>query len=252
MTDSDLNMTKQSLYSLQDYRGVHIDMYLPDAYDSRQVLIRKHRKIPEYSIFTSILPYIPHNPVILDIGANIGSTALWFYQIAGASKVIAVEPNLKTFNIMETNIKVNGLEDKIYPMNIALGSEEGYAKISFKSSHNTGLTTFSACDKNSVGAVRSTTVDNIIQEDQHIDFMKIDVEGSELKVLNGARSTIERCRPIIFIEIWSPGYPRVIDPSIVTATNYMNVIRFFSDIGYVIEKRLPGDNNLLMPKESLQ
>jgi FkbM family methyltransferase len=48
--------------------------------------------------------------------------------------------------------------------------------------------------------VKTELLDNIISENTHIDFIKIDVEGAEMLVLEGAKKTINRCKPIVVFE----------------------------------------------------
>lgn len=238
--------------SLRDYRGVHIDMFVPSKEDYIQKYIRGHRLSPSHDMLMAVLPYIPRAPVVVDLGAHIGTTVMWFYQYADASRIIAVEPNCAVFDILKKNIEINGLQEVILPVNKAVGDEEGFVSMAFTKAVNTGNTIFAECPDGTPNAVQCTTVDSIIANDQHVDLMKIDVEGGELRVLKGARETIARTRPIIIIEIWSPGYRYVLDPSIVTGTNYMDVLRFFSGMHYVIEKRFSGDNYLFIPEEKIQ
>jgi tRNA/tmRNA/rRNA uracil-C5-methylase (TrmA/RlmC/RlmD family) len=56
---------------------------------------------------------------VIDIGAYVGDTAIYFV-LRGARKVIALEPNPFAYQEMLENIKLNGLEDKIIPVNAAL------------------------------------------------------------------------------------------------------------------------------------
>ncbi|MEM3771619.1 MAG: FkbM family methyltransferase [Candidatus Micrarchaeia archaeon] len=63
------------------------------------------------------------NKTVIDIGANIGDSSVYF-AIHGAKKVIAVEPFPGTFRKLEENIKINQLEDKIEPVNAAIGNKE--------------------------------------------------------------------------------------------------------------------------------
>ena len=68
------------------------------------------------------------NKIVLDIGANIGDTAILFSRL-GAKKVIALEPQLKFFNMCKKNIKINNLEKKIDVFNAGLDDTHGFFTI---------------------------------------------------------------------------------------------------------------------------
>ena len=68
-----------------------------------------------------------------------------------------------------------------------------------------------------------------------VDFMKIDVEGHELKMLEGAYNTISRHKPDIFIEVW----PENVD----------TMFKYFEDIGYDMTKQLNSQNYLFIHKD---
>jgi Predicted methyltransferase len=60
---------------------------------------------------------------VVDIGAFVGDTAVYF-AIKGAKKVIAIEPHTGAYEELVENIRINGLEGKIVPLNIAVGDKE--------------------------------------------------------------------------------------------------------------------------------
>lgn len=138
---------------------------------------------------------------ILDIGANIGCTALLFGQ-SGAS-VLAFEPSRKTFHYLEQNVHNSGLKN-IQLLNIALGSRElDTVVLSYATSNRSGGFISSHID---AGEGHSQEVVSLKRGDSLLDhtvfhFIKIDVEGHELEVLEGLQVSIRRNKPIVFLEM---------------------------------------------------
>jgi hypothetical protein len=62
--------------------------------------------------------------VVVDVGAFIGDSSIYF-ALRGASRVIAVEPHPEAYKVMVENIRLNGLEDVITPVNAGLSSRPG-------------------------------------------------------------------------------------------------------------------------------
>ena len=157
---------------------------------------------------------------VLDIGANTG-----FYSLlAGhaAAKVLAFEPVPSVADVLERNIWLNGLTN-VSLFRCAISDSPGKVKLFMPKADDRfiergaslnpeiGLVTSEAIerafnvnlDHNEFGAaidVEARTVDQVSGGHQ-VDLIKIDVETLEEKVLNGARGTIARCRPIISIEV---------------------------------------------------
>ena len=120
--------------------------------------------------------------VILDLGANIGLFSL--YAAKFAQKVISVEP---ASSIYEYLVKNTENEHNIYPIQAAVGAENGSLEL-FGSDVN--LTMFSA-HKVGIHNEKSEKVKQIglqtlldLHSLTHVDFMKLDIEGSEFEVLS--------------------------------------------------------------------
>jgi len=141
--------------------------------------------------------------VILDIGANIGFTAILIGDLS--SKVYAFEPSPTTFAILDKNVSRSG-RDNIFLKNNGLGSESGEATLTFSPSNRAG-----GFVSNQTQASIGQTVEkiDILRPDevvdslniQRIDFIKIDVEGFEEHVLRGARETLSHFRPLVVLEL---------------------------------------------------
>lgn len=141
--------------------------------------------------------------VILDVGANIGCTALLFATLA--KRVYAFEPAHATFQFLEKNVTRSGLPN-IFPQNFGLGAEPGEYPLTFAPVNRSGAY-ISNHVRASVGhkteRVTIRTLDEVVQsfDIEPVDFIKIDVEGFEGQVLGGARQTLATYRPVVVLEL---------------------------------------------------
>jgi FkbM family methyltransferase len=139
-------------------------------------------------------------PVVLDIGANIGNHTLAFASVAHV--VHAFEPIPHLFDVLGGNVTRNGLHH-VHTHNVALSDHEGSATINMVNAGNYGASSF---DKRAEGTtpvnVNMTTGDTFVAKHNlaRIDFMKIDVEAHEVFVLRGLMQTLRRDLPFITME----------------------------------------------------
>ena len=132
----------------------------------------------------------------IDVGANIGNHTLFFSKIM-ERKCYSFEPNSTAYNILEENIKINKLETKVNSFKVALGSTIGKASIVNMSDNNLGATTLAYQHD---GDIDVKTLDLLIPKNEPIALLKIDVEGFEFDVLEGAKKTIQKNTPMLLIE----------------------------------------------------
>lgn len=150
--------------------------------------------------------------VVVDIGANFGTYALGLAQLVGPrGKVHAFEPQRLIFNMLAGSVALNSLTN-VYCYNMAVGDHEGsieipqfdysqplnFGSIEFGPSQREPLTQERRHCAERVEYVPLTTLDHFGYE--QVDLIKIDTEGMELAVLDGARETIARCRPVMYVE----------------------------------------------------
>ncbi len=140
--------------------------------------------------------FLKENATILDIGANIGSHSIYWAIERNAAKVYSFEPLPSTFEILKKNIELNKLEDKIIPYNFGLSDKKSKAMLQAYDHTNIGSASFIK-DKNGIFELK--TLDSLKIKDK-IDLIKIDVEGAEVEVLQGAKKTILKNKPTIVIE----------------------------------------------------
>lgn len=132
----------------------------------------------------------------LDIGANIGciSQALLHRGL----ETVAIEPQPEVYKLLRENVSRYPLPAKCY--NVACGAVAGSAlmpHIHYSSKNNVGGIGLNQSSMYGNYSVPVITVDSLTITPQ---FIKIDVEGYELEVLQGAAATIKYCRPILYIE----------------------------------------------------
>lgn len=131
--------------------------------------------------------------LVIDAGAHIGNHTLWFAAVMGR-QVMAFEPEPHTYDVLVANIDRNRLWDRVQARCVALGPANGWGSIRSRNQANTGSTRIAFDDAGHV-TVRAL-------DDYHLDVavLKVDVEGQAMAVLHGAMATIERCRPLVYVE----------------------------------------------------
>jgi FkbM family methyltransferase len=150
---------------------------------------------------------MPKKPVVVDAGANIGFISLVYLEL-GAHHVHAFEPSSGPFSIL-SKIK----STSVTPHNIALSNEEGSAELLVSSGHSQGSTLNKEMkevfplvyEQERFETVKTERLDSLYK---YIDFLKIDVEGHELSVLQGAKKLFLEHKPkAVQVEI----YPDFLD-----------------------------------------
>ena len=150
---------------------------------------------------------LKENMVCLDIGANIGYFAfLESSKVGHLGKVIAVEPAPLTFKLLEKNIKIQKNQN-ISSYNFAFSDEENMVDFFVSSSSNwsriIGEKDSYHGDKGKIIKIKSKTVDNFLTELklEKLDLIRIDLEGYEFEIFNGARNTLVKFKPMLQIEV---------------------------------------------------
>lgn len=129
----------------------------------------------------------------LDIGAHIGVHSVWLSGVCGY-KVWSFEPTPATAAKLRANVAANGLDDRVYVREQAVGRTCGWGRMEKRSDSNTGMNQLVMC---STGAVEVVTIDSL---GVRPTLIKVDVEGMEMDVLAGGERTIRRWRPLLYVE----------------------------------------------------
>jgi FkbM family methyltransferase len=148
--------------------------------------------------------------VFLDVGAHVGR---WTIRLAGqASKVIAVEANPETAAVLQENIGLNGLAEKVVLLRVAAWDSEAMLRLEDPNAKQRGGSTRVLPGDGRQGEVPAAPLDVLLGGEPEIGLVKLDVEGADLHALRGMAKTLARTRPTLFVERHDQyGYYRVED-----------------------------------------
>jgi FkbM family methyltransferase len=139
--------------------------------------------------------------IIVDAGANIGLASIYFANKFPDSKIIAIEPEESNFEILKRNIEPYG---NIIPVCAALWHDNTLINVVDRGFGKWGFMTYARDGiSESYGEIlhktHGITVDTIMKEQdiEHIDILKIDIEGSEREVFRDPSSWIEKVDTLI-------------------------------------------------------
>jgi FkbM family methyltransferase len=137
---------------------------------------------------------------IIDIGANIGRYSIHFSEIEN-SKVICFEPQKDNFKALEGNISLNKRKN-ISPYNQGIFDKNTKLDLNI-CEENCGANSLVIERGGKKEKITVSKLDDFLKEKGFgkVDLIKIDVEGAEINVLKGAKETIKKYHPIIFLEI---------------------------------------------------
>lgn len=134
-------------------------------------------------------------PVILDLGANIGLSVLYFKRLFPACRIYAYEPDPYIFEILQRNVTEFHLTD-VALVNEAVAEFSG--ELGFKSDHADG-----GCIRpDGEVKVKAKDIRLLLERFERIDFLKVDIEGAERMVIPAAGQLLQRVENI-FVEYHS-------------------------------------------------
>jgi FkbM family methyltransferase len=165
---------------------------------------------------------------ILDVGANIGYHALRLALREPTATVHAFEPLPQSYEFLSRNIAANGLADRVRAYGYGLSRSSGSFEFFIAPENGTNASLLNVAgrdDAKRVVGLAMTLDDWAANTGAAPDYIKIDVEGAELWVVEGGAKTIAQHKPKVFAELlrkWSA--PFGYHPN--------DMLRFFAQLGY--------------------
>ena len=154
----------------------------------------------ETSIFKKNLK---EGDVVIDLGANIGYYTLMAAEIVGdKGKVYAFEPDPTNFKVLTKNVKSNKYKNVVL-INKAVSDTSKKGKLYLSKTNIGSHQIYDSKEERATLDIELVSLDNYFK-DKKIDFMKMDVEGSEGKVFLGAKDLIQSNKNLKILTEFSP------------------------------------------------
>ena len=174
--------------------------------------------------------------VCVDVGANIGILS-FYMSLYTDNKIYAFEATKDNYLILKKNIEVNNLN--VIPINKALGNKSGTKSFTYdiKNGSNGSFLPKNNPEELSDKYVKVDviTLDEFVEQEKidKIDVLKMDVEGFETEVIEGAKNTIEKFSPDVITEYC----PDMIEGSGFNSEEYYELLKKYYKYTYVITQQ---------------
>lgn len=179
---------------------------------------------------------------VLDVGANYGQMSILFSKLVGEGNVYAFEAEPFIYDILVKTLSANGCSN-VKPIKGAVYNKSGeklvFPEPDFKRFDSYGSYGIDPNAKDG-RTVESLTIDSL-QIKEPISFMKVDIQGSDLFALQGARETIMKNKMPILFEFEQQFQDEF-------KTSFNDYVEFVRSINYRFEKIIMGINYLVVPE----
>ena len=178
-------------------------VHVPSPLDARG----RHALLHSPYVHPAVLGFLRPGAVVIDVGASLGEWTVPFARRVGAGgRVLAIEPAPRAAAALESTLAANALYQAEL-LCCAIGDHDGVAEFAVplvtSASTDTGTARIGpACSGHEALHVPLRSLDSITAERglAALDLIKIDAEGHERRVLDGAASLLGRHRPVLVIE----------------------------------------------------
>lgn len=178
-----------------NYKGESVTLQFDDH--AIEAEMKANNNFYEHWLLEWIGKNVKRGGTWIDAGANFGNHTVYFDKFTTADFVLAFEPILTNYDLLVKNLRKNNCKRTI-PIQQGLSNEKGQkAFIQGKRP--------SQCELVDGFGIEVTTIDEFT--DKEISVIKIDVEGYEIQVIQGAIKAITKNKPEIFVEIWGDRKP---------------------------------------------
>jgi FkbM family methyltransferase len=170
-----------------------------------RVDVRKQREMIagsyESEVQQALARSLGKGQVVYDVGAHLGFFTLLMARLVGdEGRVFALEPDPFMGPALEANVRLNGVTN-VSVIRAAAGRSAGRRRFSPGGGSGIGH----LADEGEL-AVEATTIDDLSGSLGSPDLIKVDVEGGELEVLEGARETLAQRKTVLVVELHGPEY----------------------------------------------
>ena len=201
-----LNQASSVIHMLREQRSKRFGFLI--SFDSDDRFVGQGLAIDVYEPYESqlFLEHIETDTIVFDIGANIGYYTLLASLKSVSGRIIALEPNLKNFLLLERNIIRNNITNAT-PLNLAAGSQTCEEKLYLSNDNQGDHRLYRGEGGRVCEIVNCTTIDALVESQNSIpNIIKIDTQGFDYYVLLGMQHLLHQNNHLtIFTEFWDYG-----------------------------------------------
>jgi FkbM family methyltransferase len=216
---------------------------LPSDAPNDVIMLRmKAGQLFEAEIVDALRPYVRQSSVVIDVGANFGQMSLTFSAMVGKDgQVYSIEADDYIYYVLRTNLKNNGAENVTSIFAAAYDSNGASLRYPRQDFKEHGAYGSYGIDPNAQEGreVLTMTIDSLKIE-RPVSVIKVDIQGSDLFALRGARDTIAQHKPAIIFEFEQQFQEKF-------STSFNDYVEFIGSIGYRVEKTVNAINYLIVP-----
>lgn len=177
----------------------------------------------EHEVLATWVNVAENAEVVVDVGAYLGIYSILAAKV-GCTRVIAIEPNSKSYSQLTRNLELNSLTDSVESFQLAVGEESKF--VSVITPMNRRFSSGAQISNSPTGrdlnkweiesSVQMVTLDSLLMsESQKISAIKIDAEGYELFILRGSTKILDFCKPSILIELLTLEQKNLVDECLI-------------------------------------
>lgn len=240
--------------------GVRLKKRLPSAFGRRCMMVTPSAYLRYWThslgtvhreLLDAIAQWVTPGDCFWDVGANVGVASFAAASRVGpGGAVLAIEPDVSLCSLLQqSRSRAGAAEAAVDILPVAVADKIGISRFSI-SSHGTTANALDGFGRmggvKSIRVVPTFTLDWLLQHFRKPNVVKVDVEGAEWLVLQGASQLLASCRPILLCEVGS----EVMDPvcGLLRERNYRLYDMASPAAARVARERIAGDV-LALPAE---
>jgi FkbM family methyltransferase len=181
---------------------LHLRRATSDMLVAQEVFeFRAYRPVAEWKL--------PADPVIFDLGGNIGLAALYFLSLFPGARVVVVEPDEGNRQVMQLNCRAALARNQVNVVGAFIGAEDGVAGISRRG--NSWAFRKARATEAAAEEIESLSIPSLLRRTavDHVDLLKCDIEGSEAEVFAECDEWIHRVHHLV-VETHHPYSPQTL------------------------------------------
>jgi FkbM family methyltransferase len=176
----------------------------------------KRHNIWEQNVTNYLIKNVKPNQTVIEIGANIGYYTILLAQLVSpGGHVYAYEANDEVYDFTKFSLRMNGLSDIVKIKNIGILDKAGEFNMRYTKLHNNSLSETNIGGANitfaekvpgndCVKKVQVVSLDENLPNLKNVDWLRMDIEGSELPAILGAKRIIESSPNLKIVMEWAP------------------------------------------------